>query len=186
MADCVQNYYLSKKIQNYRQLLRKSRARTRSTRNQQQNSSNATAGSGHSVVGGVTIKTESNGVTTRQQKEHKNDPSIISSNSNSSAANNNSNHSSATNNNNANNSNNSTEPVNDAGSNFSRLSNANCVKSPEATSTVNMRLVQNNCISRTVLATISSLPKTLQPCTRVIILRIRIVNLNFPLHIQHK
>ncbi|XP_021953733.1 uncharacterized protein LOC110850604 isoform X3 [Folsomia candida] len=71
IPDCVLYYYLSKKTENYRQLLRKSRARPR-TRNQ--NSQNNTNNSSNNQVPTV-VKTENNGVTTRQQKEQKTEPS---------------------------------------------------------------------------------------------------------------
>lgn len=74
-------YYLSKKTENYRQLLRKSRTRPR-TRGQQQNpnnnnnNTNVNAGSNHVQNAG---KLENNGVTTRQQKEQKTDSQNVSS-----------------------------------------------------------------------------------------------------------
>jgi nuclear receptor co-repressor 1 len=85
IPDCVLYYYLSKKTENYRQLLRKSRARPR-TRGQQNphnnnnnntNSASASAGSNH-VQASVKLD-QNNGVTTRQQKEQKTDSQNVSS-----------------------------------------------------------------------------------------------------------
>ncbi|CAG7829944.1 unnamed protein product [Allacma fusca] len=79
VSDCVQYYYLSKKTQNYRQLLRKNRQRTRSTRNQQQNSAaSANSAGGNPAAGLPVVKNEPNGVTTRQQKEQKSDQQTTS------------------------------------------------------------------------------------------------------------
>lgn len=61
VQDCVQHYYLTKKTENYKQLLRKSRQRTRSSRNNPQKV-NSTANT--SVVDILTT-----GVTTRLQRE---------------------------------------------------------------------------------------------------------------------
>jgi nuclear receptor co-repressor 1 len=68
VSDCVQYYYLSKKAQNYRQLLRKSRAR--GTRSRTQNNANNSQVLSGSISN---VKNETNGVTTRQQKEQKSD-----------------------------------------------------------------------------------------------------------------
>lgn len=62
VPDCVQHYYLTKKTENYKQLLRKSRARTRASRNNPQKVNNA---SNNSVVDILTTT----GVTTRLQRE---------------------------------------------------------------------------------------------------------------------
>lgn len=70
-------YYLSKKTENYRQLLRKSRARPR-TRNQNTQNNNNTNNSANNQVQTV-VKPENNGVTTRQQKEQKTEPQTVSS-----------------------------------------------------------------------------------------------------------
>lgn len=61
VQDCVQHYYLTKKTENYKQLLRKSRQRTRSSRNNPQKVNNT---ANNSVVDILTT-----GVTTRLQRE---------------------------------------------------------------------------------------------------------------------
>lgn len=61
VQDCVQHYYLTKKTENYKQLLRKSRQRTRSSRNNPQKVNNTT---NNSIVDVLTT-----GVTTRLQRE---------------------------------------------------------------------------------------------------------------------
>lgn len=62
VQDCVQHYYLTKKTENYKQLLRKSRQRTRSSRNNPQKVNNT---ANNSVVDILTTT----GVTTRLQRE---------------------------------------------------------------------------------------------------------------------
>lgn len=62
VPDCVQHYYLTKKTENYKRLLRRSRARTRASRNNPQKVNNA---SNNSVVDILTTT----GVTTRLQRE---------------------------------------------------------------------------------------------------------------------
>lgn len=61
VQDCVQHYYLTKKQENYKQLLRKSRQRTRSSRNNPQKVNNT---ANNSVIDLLTT-----GVTTRLQRE---------------------------------------------------------------------------------------------------------------------
>ncbi|XP_029663712.1 protein split ends-like isoform X2 [Formica exsecta] len=63
VQDCVHHYYLTKKTENYKQLLRKSRQRTRSSRNNPNNKVNNT----NSTIGSIDILTT--GVTTRLQRE---------------------------------------------------------------------------------------------------------------------
>ncbi|XP_020277995.1 uncharacterized protein LOC109851876 isoform X2 [Pseudomyrmex gracilis] len=63
VPDCVHHYYLTKKAENYKQLLRKSRQRTRSSRNNPNNKVNNTS----SAIGPIDILTT--GVTTRLQRE---------------------------------------------------------------------------------------------------------------------
>ncbi|KAG7197973.1 hypothetical protein KM043_016205 [Ampulex compressa] len=63
VPDCVHHYYLTKKAENYKQLLRKSRQRTRSSRNNPNNKVNNT----NSSIGPIDILTT--GVTTRLQRE---------------------------------------------------------------------------------------------------------------------
>ncbi|XP_029169964.1 uncharacterized protein LOC114939718 isoform X3 [Nylanderia fulva] len=63
VQDCVHHYYLTKKTENYKQLLRKSRQRTRSSRNNPNNKVNNTSSS----IGSIDILTT--GVTTRLQRE---------------------------------------------------------------------------------------------------------------------
>ncbi|XP_018315095.1 nuclear receptor corepressor 1 isoform X1 [Mycetomoellerius zeteki] len=63
VPDCVHHYYLTKKAENYKQLLRKSRQRTRSSRNNPNNKVNNTS----STIGPIDILTT--GVTTRLQRE---------------------------------------------------------------------------------------------------------------------
>ncbi|XP_034945061.1 uncharacterized protein Smr isoform X3 [Chelonus insularis] len=63
VPDCVHHYYLTKKAENYKQLLRKSRQRTRSSRNNPNNKVN----NSNSSIGSIDILTT--GVTTRLQRE---------------------------------------------------------------------------------------------------------------------
>ncbi|XP_011702384.1 PREDICTED: nuclear receptor corepressor 1, partial [Wasmannia auropunctata] len=63
VPDCVHHYYLTKKAENYKQLLRKSRQRTRSSRNNPNNKVNNAS----STIGPIDILTT--GVTTRLQRE---------------------------------------------------------------------------------------------------------------------
>lgn len=64
VSDCVQHYYLTKKTENYKQLLRKSRQRTRASRNNPHGKPSSTSQNNlGDVLSGPT------GVTTRLQRE---------------------------------------------------------------------------------------------------------------------
>ncbi|KAG8223441.1 hypothetical protein J437_LFUL008521 [Ladona fulva] len=68
VCDCVQHYYLSKKTEGYRQLLRKSRQRARASRNAQKPTAagGGAAGSGLGAGAGAAGDPGTTGVTTRQ------------------------------------------------------------------------------------------------------------------------